>query len=200
MKGFLGFVASIVLLTSAAFAAHPRIEDWKSGGLTYTVRDDQGRFEAIGKLSLESWNDGDNISEWVVRKADGTFVTGYTGKLEKFRISKSKPQQIRLVIRDSNGRFVTWEPMDEKLTTGWERQQNGDWRYVIRYEGKYVNWAQGKIETWANIGKVLVVRDTADDQNNGQILTWIAPEVINGVEKYRDPATGRFIKPAGVRI
>ena len=70
-------------------------------------------------------------------------------------------------------RFVTWIPMDEHLTVGWEMWSKGP-RYVIRWNGKFVNWSKPQLETWANYEQpVLVVRDTADGKNNGKIMTWI---------------------------
>lgn len=196
MKKLMIGLFTFVLSFSAFAGDHPRIEEWKSEGLVYAVRDDAGRFQGWGQLELESWDDGDDVSEWVARRSDGTFVTGYTGRLEKFRVKNSGPRErTRLVIRNARGRFVTWQDMDKALSAGWERNRDGSWRYVIRYKGRFVNWSNGSLEDWGNQyeGPVLVVRDTNDGRNNGKILTWIAPEKVGRALRYRDPATGRFI-------
>jgi hypothetical protein len=195
-KMFLALTA-FAFATGAFAADKPRIEEWKKEGLVFAARDEAGRFKGWANLELESWNDGDERSEWIARQADGTFATGYKGLLEKFRVGRAgSREQARLVIRDKNGQFVTWEAMDKLLTSGWERTTKGDWRYTIRYKGQFVNWAEGKLENWGSrfLGAVLVVRDTADSSNNGKILTWIAPEKVGSGLRYRDPQTGRFVK------
>lgn len=192
MKTFMLLVLTSIFGLSSAVAA-PQIEAWKKGEkLVFADRNVQGQFVGWGELRLESWNDGDDKSEWVARKANGQFVTGYKGALEKFKVAKSAKERTRLVIRKANGQFVTWADMDKFLTAGWERWENG-WVYVIRYNGQFVNWAKAKFEKWAGFGDVLVVRDSSDCQNNGKILTWIAAEKVGNRAFYRDPKSGRFI-------
>jgi hypothetical protein len=191
----------LFILSAFSSWAGSRLEAWKNGeGIKFVIRDDQGRFLTYAEMTLENWNDGDQRSEWVARKADGTFVTGYKGHLEKFKVKGLAREEVRLVIRNSAGEFVTWKAMDEDLTAGFERMdldRDGDKEtvYVIRYQNKFVNWAKAKLENWKNLKyPVLVVRDSADSENNGKILAWIAAEkTVNGKLLYRDPETGKFV-------
>jgi hypothetical protein len=191
----------LFILSALSSWAGSRLEAWKNGeGIKFVIRDDQGRFLTYAEMTLENWNDGDHRSEWVARKADGTFVTGYKGHLEKFKVKGLAREEVRLVIRNSAGEFVTWKAMDEDLTAGFERMdldRDGDKEtvYVIRYQNKFVNWAKAKLETWKNFKfPVLVVRDSADSLNNGKLLAWIAAEkTVNGKLVYRDPETGKFV-------
>ena len=194
-----------LLITAQTFANFSyRIERWESGEeLTFVIRDEQGRFKAHGTLSLESWNDGDETSEWVARRANGSLVSGsFKGKLEKFVVAGMDREQTRLVIRNSKGHFVTWTAMDDLLTSSFERMDiDRDGKkeavYVTRYRGKFVNWAPARLENWGNQEHpVLVVRDTNDARNNGKLLTYILATVLeNGTIIYRDHETGRFLSP-----
>lgn len=198
-------LALLMVISSAAFASKGKIEAWKGGEkIKFVIREDDGTFVSMGTLKNESWNDGDNTSEWVARKKDGTLVTGYKGKLEKFKVntqnSKIKKEQQRLVIRNSRGEMVTWIAMDKYLDSGFERMdtdKDGDKEtvYVVRFKGQFVNWAKAKLESWDNYkDKVLVVRDTEDDQNNGKLLAWLpAEKMSNGQKIYRDPVSGQFV-------
>ncbi len=194
------FLLSLMLLVSSVAFAGNRIEEWKNGtGIRFVVRTDEGRFVSHGELTLESWNDGDDVSEWVARKEDGSFVTGFTGKLEKFKV-KGNREETRLVIRNTKGQLVTWKAIDSLLNAGFEaidldRNGSKETVYVIRYNGRFVNWAKAKLERWNGISTpVLVVRDTQDSGNNGKLLAWIAGErTANGQVVYRDPETGRFV-------
>jgi hypothetical protein len=201
MKNLILLIA--LFLTSQVFADFSyRIEKWENGdGLSFVIRNEQGQFAGHGTLRLESWNDGDETSEWVARRQDGTLVSGgYKGKLEKFVVRGLEREQTRLVIRNSKGHFVTWVSMDEELTSGFERMDyDRDGKkesvYVVRYRGQFVNWAPARLETWANQEHpVLVVRDTADGSNNGKIMTYVvATELENGRLAYRNPANGQFL-------
>lgn len=201
MKNFILLIA--LFLTTQAFADFSyRIEKWEGGEeLSFVIRDEQGRFKGHGTLALESWNDGDETSEWVARRKDGTLVSGgYKGKLEKFVVRGMDREQTRLVIRNGLGHFVTWVAMDELLTSKFERMDydrdgKKETVYVIRYKGQFVNWAPAKLENWANQEHpVLVVRDTADGKNNGKIMTYVvAKEVAGGRLIYRDGETGKFL-------
>ena len=195
------FLLSLMLLVSSVAFAGNRIEEWKNGeAIRFVVRTDEGRFVSHGELTLESWNDGDDVSEWVARKADGSFVTGFKGRLEKFRVSNSRTEETRLVVRNAKGQLVTWKAVDSLLNAGFESidlDRNGtkETVYVIRYNGRFVNWAKAKLERWNGISTpVLVVRDTQDSGNNGKLLAWIAGErTTTGQVVYRDPETGRFV-------
>jgi len=196
------FMMSVIfLLASLSVFAGPRLEAWEQGKeIRFVQRDDRGAFMGFGTLQLENWNKTDDRSEWVARHADGTFVTGYKGYLEKFKVKGMPKEENRLVMRNKKGQFVTWLAMDELLTSGYEamdvnRDGKKDTVYVIRYNGKFVNWAKAKLENWSNQKyPVLVVRDTADSKNNGKILSYITAEVLsNGRVIYRDPETGRFV-------
>lgn len=186
MKNLLHFllISLNVLLSATIFAGSAKIEQWKNGEeLRFTLRNDKGLFVSHGVLNLESWNDGDNVSEWVARRANGTFVSGgYKGRVEKFKVSDYGREQMRLVIRNSKGQFVTWVSMEEYLSAKWEvwtvpGTNKKEARYVIRdYKGMLVNHAKASLENWANYSHpVLVARDSEDDGNNGKILSWIAP-------------------------
>jgi hypothetical protein len=198
MKKLIGL---LLLISCVSVWAGSKIESWKNGEeLKFVIRDTQGRFVSYGQLTLENWNDADNRSEWIARKADGTFVTGFKGHLEKFNLKTSVLEKIRLVIRNAKGEFVTWRAIDEDLTAGFERMdldRDGDKEtvYVLRYKNRFVNWAKARLENWKNLKyPVLVVRDTADSSNNGKLLAWIAAEkTTNGKLIYRDPETGKFV-------
>jgi hypothetical protein len=182
-----------------------RIEEWSDQGIRFVIRSEEGLFESYGTLRVESWNDGDNKSEWIARREDGTLVTGgYKGNLEKFKLSGFKKERNRLVIRNSQGHFVTWKDMDAKLDASWsawdtDRDGKKDTVYVIRYNGKFINWAKAKQEDWDNYSKpVLVVRDSSDDDNNGKLLSWIAPQTFRsgpreGQVYYKHPVTKQFL-------
>jgi hypothetical protein len=198
MKKLIGL---LLLISCVSVWAGSKIESWKNGEeLKFVIRDTQGRFVSYGQLTLENWNDADNRSEWIARKADGTFVTGFKGHLEKFNLKTSVLEKIRLVIRNAKGEFVTWRAIDEDLTAGFERMdldRDGDKEtvYVLRYKNRFVNWAKARLENWKNLKyPVLVVRDTADSSNNGKLLAWIAAEkTTNEKLIYRDPETGKFV-------
>ena len=201
MKNLMILITMMFALNSMAEVSY-QIEQWQGGKeLKLVLRNEKGLFASHGTLSLESWNDGDETSEWIARRADGTLVSGnYKGKLEKFAIAGLDKEQTRLVIRNSKGHFVTWIAMDELLVAGFEkmdydRDGKKETIYAVRYNGQFVNWAPAKLENWANYEHpVLVVRDTADGSNNGKILSYIAPEVTeNGTVVYRNPETGRFV-------
>lgn len=192
MKAFMLFLG--LTLTLNLFAAS-KIEAWKNGEeLVFVDRDAKGLFQGYGQLHSESWNDGDDVSEWVARRANGQLVTGYKGHLEKFKVAGMKKEQLRLVIRNKSGAFVTWKAVDELFTSGFE-SFNGQTVYVVRYNGKFVNWAKAHLESWSNYNNdVLVVRDTQDGSNNGKILSYIPAEtMLNGQVVYRDPETGKFV-------
>lgn len=204
MNKFMKLFLVLVLGISSSVFAASKIEKWENGEeLRYVVRDANGLFEQWGNLSLESWDDGDDRSVWTARHDDGTFVTGYKGRVEKFKIKPNAKEQMRVVIRNAKGHFVTWTTLDDKVTAKFEkmdydRDGKQETIFAVRMNGRLLNWAPAKLETWANYSEdVLVVRDTADSVNNGKLLAWVAPEVveINGVEqvRYRDPATGQFL-------
>lgn len=222
MKKILGLLSVLLVLASCSHqkqtyyasdvtkpvtdrfpASGASLEEWRNSGIKFVVRDENGLFERWGTLRLESWNDGDNTSEWVARNGDGQLVTGgYKGRLEKWKVKKGENERHRVVIRDAKKRFVTWVDMEDKFSAKWERW-SGDGTtkvsvYVVRFNGQLVNWAKGHLENWANFEHpVLVVRDTEDDANNGKLLSWIAPEIvtIRGEDqiRYRNPADGRFM-------
>lgn len=202
MKALLLIVSFLISTVSLADNSY-RIEKWESGEeLNFVVRNELGQFQGHGSLQLESWNDSDETSEWIARRADGTFLAGsYKGKIEKFKVKGFKREQMRLVIRNTKGHFVTWVAMDELLTSQFERMDfdrdgKKETIYTIRYNGKFVNWAPARLEEWANqVHPVLVVRDTADGINNGKILTYVVGAIVNGRLQFRDPETGKFLSP-----
>lgn len=192
------------LVVSASAFAGNRIEAWKNGKeIAFVERDAKGRFIRAGELKLENWNGTDDRSEWIARYPDGSFVTGYKGYLEKFKADGKVREEMRLVIRNADGQFVTWLAVDDLISARFERvdlNRNGSRKetiYAIRYNGKLLNWAKARLEEWANFEyPVLVVRDTADSKNNGKLLAWIAPEkTSDGRIVFRDPETGRFVSP-----
>lgn len=193
-------ILAALTFTFSALAAS-RIEAWKNGeSIQFVIRDEKGQFISHAQMNLESWNDDNDTSEWVARKADGTFLTGYKGYIEKFKVKGLAREQMRLVIRNAKGAFVTWKAVDEFLTAGFERMdvdRDGDKEtiYAIRYQNRFINWAKAKLENWKNMKlPVLVVRDSADSANNGKLLAWIAGEkMANGKVIYRDPDSGRFV-------
>lgn len=187
-------VLSLLVALFATTAMAGKIENWKNGEqLMYVDRAEDGRFKGYGELKLEGWNDDDATSEWIARNSKGEFVTGYKGKLEKFKADGKDKEAVRLVIRNKDGQFVTWQAMDDLLSAGFEKWSNQGWVYVVRYEGQLVNWSKANLEKWPNFKKpVLVVRDTADGTNNGKLMTWIPAEKVGNSYQYRDEK-GRFI-------
>lgn len=191
-----------LVLSVSAFAGN-RIEAWKNGKeIVFVERNAKGQFIRSGELRLENWNGTDDRSEWIARFADGSFVTGYKGYLEKFKADGKKLEELRLVIRNSDGQFVTWLAINDLISSGFEkmdydRDGKKETIYAIRYNGKLLNWAKAKLENWGSFElPVLVVRDTADSKNNGKLLAWIAAEkTSDGRIIYRDPETGRFVSP-----
>lgn len=200
-KNLKSLFAAVAVTTTMFFSfvaqADLSIEAWKNTKqLKLVERNSQGQFVDYGTLTQESWNDGDQTSEWVARHADGTFVSGYKGRLEKFkRRGQARESQV-LTIRKANGQLVTWINMDDQLVSRWEKNGTLGWRYVIRAkDGRFVNWANAQLEDW-NGKPVLVVRDTADDQNNGKILTLIYPTYDrngSGSAQYIDQVSGQVI-------
>lgn len=184
--------------------ADSQLERWKSEGLVFAVRNDQGEFERWGRLQLETWS-GEEKSSWVVRTEDGQFRTGYRGHVENWETTSGR-QVKRLVIREADSkRWVTWAPFEEDLTEGWEHDARNGWRYVVRHAptGKFVNVASGELEVWKNWkNPVLVVRDTADGDANGQLVTFLPGKVEewrNGQTRvvYRTPG-GQFLTSLSV--
>lgn len=201
MKNLVLFISLVLSFQIFADFSY-RVERWESGDtLSFVIRNERGQFAGHGTLRLESWNDGDQVSEWVARRNDGTLVTGgYKGRLEKFSVRGLEREATRLVIRNSKGHFVTWVAVDEFLTSGFERMDfDRDGKkesiYVVRYKGQFVNWAPAKLEDWGSQEQpVLVVRDTNDGVNNGKIMTYVVgTQLESGHVVYRDPKTGRFL-------
>ena len=163
--------------------------------LTCTKRLDDGRLVESGTLRLEHWQNKVE-SQWACRRADGTFIYGATGELEKFRVQKGENERTRLVFRDGDGQFVTWMDFDQMLSAQWESYGRGNSRYVIRIRkglrtgGQIVNFAYGHVENWRDGRKVCAVRETADGVGNGKLLTWVVSDQ-SGV--FHDPVTGRYI-------
>ncbi|MBY0383706.1 hypothetical protein K2X05_00990 [bacterium] len=187
MKGLLIALAMVFSLNTFAAA---QFEIWEGKEVVFVARDEQGRFtDTQATLSIESWDNSSETSVWVARASNGRFLARYTGKLEKFSVGSGN-EQSRIVMRDNNGQFITWIAVDELLTAGWENWKNEGWVYVIRYNGKFINWAKGNEEYWTGYGEVLVVRDSNDGSNNGKILTWMLPDAAGN---YHDPVTGQFL-------
>lgn len=192
------FTAFLTLVLALPVFAGTRIENWKrnSDPLMVVARDDAGRFISMARLHSESWSDGDARSNWTARTARGQFITGYTGTIEKFAVAGQRRESARLVIRDQHQRFVTWIGVDDKMTSGLERI-NGRTQFVVRYEGRIVNRAVARLESWQDQRlPVLVARDSADGRNNGKLLAWVPGERLdNGQVVYRNPSNGQFISP-----
>ena len=181
------------------------IEQWKGdNGLKFVYRSENGQFKSWGTLSFDTWSD-DEESVWSARLANGKFVTGYKGHTEKFDVGTGK-EELRVVIRNKNGQFVTWKSLDKLVSSqfdSWDINGDGDKEtvYGLRYNGKFLNWAPATLEKWENFKKpVLVVRDSADGENNGKLLAWIAPAIYKsgpnkGKAYYKDPETGKFVSP-----
>lgn len=181
------------------------IEQWKGkDGLKFVYRNDNGLFKTWATLEFESWSN-DEESQWVARLENGQFVTGFRGTTEKFDVG-GKREELRIVIRNASGEFVTWKAIDDLVEAkfdAWDIDGDGNEEtvYVVRYNGKFLNWSKANLEQWRGFEHpVLVVRDTADGKNNGELLSWIAPEVYkSGPNKgnvfYKDPETGRFVSP-----
>lgn len=181
------------------------IEQWKGqNGLKFVYRNKDGLFKSWATLEFETWTNDDQ-SKWTARLQNGQFVTGYTGKTEKFKVGSDR-EELRVVIRNASGQFVAWKAIDDLVTAkfdAWDIDGDGNNEtvYVIRYDGRFLNWAKANLEEWQNFDDpVLVVRDTADGTNNGKILSWIAPETFKkgpkkGQVYYKDPETGRFVSP-----
>lgn len=199
MNKMIKMTLCAVLLFSGLAFGKSKVESWKGGDeLRYVVRDSNGLFKQWGYLSLESWNDGNDRSVWTARHSDGTFVTGFKGYTEKFRIKLGAKEHLRLVIRNSKGHFVAWTTLDDKVSARFEKMDydkdgKQETIFAVRLSGKLLNWAPAKTETWANFAEdVLVVRDTADKGNNGKLLAWVAPEKLaSGQIVYRMPYTTR---------
>lgn len=181
------------------------IEQWKGdNGLKFVYRSEDGQFKSWGTLDFEKWSDSEE-SVWVARLENGQLVTGYRGEMEKFDVGTGK-EELRLVIRNKKEQFVTWKSLDKLVSAqfdAWDINSDGDKEtvYVMRYNGKFLNWAPAKLEKWTNFKKkVLVVRDTSDGENNGKLLAWIAPATYKsgpnkGKVYYKDPETGKFVSP-----
>ncbi len=200
-------VLAVLFVFPTLSNAGDRLEKWRTKGLVFAERNDDGEFVRWGKLTLESWNDETQQSSWVARHDDGTFVSGYRGRLEKWEVKGGK-QVERLVVRNAEEQWVTWVPMENNVTEGWENWDFGDddsrsgWYYVVRLhvdgtpplilDNVRVS-TERSLETWKGWRwKVLVVRDTSDGQQNGQILTWLPGQYdrrANGEKwiEYRTP-------------
>lgn len=106
-------LAMISLLT-AAYAEtdeRPVIKDlskayeiWKTQGIKFVVRDENGKFVTWNIGKLESWG---TKSKWVVRDPKGRLLTHANGTVENW-----KNGMVRLVIRDSKGRILTHVGID----------------------------------------------------------------------------------------
>lgn len=178
-----------VLFSLSSFAG-VKFEIWEGKKVMFVARDEAGRFiDAQATLTIESWDNSAEMSYWIARDSGGRFLTRYKGKIEKFSVGSGN-EQSRIVMRNDKGQFITWIAVDELLTTGWENWKGEGWVYVIRYNGQFVNWSKGVVESWDGYGDVLVVRDSNDGTNNGKILTWMLPDA-NG--NFHDPVTGQFL-------
>ncbi|HLD75221.1 MAG TPA: hypothetical protein VJB34_10025 [Bdellovibrionota bacterium] len=181
-----------------------RLERWKNEGLVFAVRDSETKeFVRWGRISLDTWK-GEEESSWVVRTEDGRLRTGYRGRVENWETTSGE-QAKRLVVRNSKGHFVTWTPFEQDLREQWENDETNGWRYVVRHRasGRFVNVAKGELEVWKNWkNPVLVVRDSADGERNGQLVTFLPGRTETGRDgvtriAYRVPAGqpegGQFI-------
>lgn len=176
-------------------------EIWKDRDLKFVVRDNNGRFDGIGFIKLESWNDGDDVSEWVVRRSNGTFVTSLKGRLEKWDLGKKANETDVIVFRDNSGQFVTWAPVEDYIEEGWEtwdQQGENTTVYVVRFAkghqgGRLINWSKPKLEDWRNFRyPVMVARDTNDGRHNGKILSWLPAKKVGNGYQYQNK-NGQFL-------
>lgn len=139
------------------------------------------KFFGITEQGVEIlWGTAVTVSSQAV---GGQFVTGLTGKLEKWDLGGSK-ELYRLVFR-KNGKFVTWAKADGQIKEGWNQTAQG-----IRYE---IRWADGRLADSALASTQLLVngrynprafvcystqtcpglaiRDTESGRNNGKFMT-----------------------------
>ena len=79
-------------------------EVWKTQGIKFVVRDENGKFVTWNIGRLESWG---TKSKWVVRDPKGHFLTHASGNVENW-----KNGQTRLVLRDNKGRLLTHVRID----------------------------------------------------------------------------------------
>ncbi len=79
-------------------------EVWKTQGIKFVVRDEQGKFVTWNVGKLESWG---TKSKWVVRDPKGRLLTHASGNVETW-----KNGMVRLVLRDSKGRILTHVGID----------------------------------------------------------------------------------------
>lgn len=114
-------ISALVILVALVFAFNPAYastsddrpvikdlskayEVWKTQGIKFVVRDDQGKFVTWSIGKLESWG---TKSKWVVRDPKGRLLTHASGNIEHW-----KNGMIRLVLRDSKGRILTHVSID----------------------------------------------------------------------------------------
>lgn len=130
----------------------------------------------------------------------GRFVKGLRGKIEKFKRAGSDNEADVLVFRNSKGQFLTHKTLN--VEAGWNRKTGDEegWYYEIRYakgnaklSGQLINAVKLNTED-SNFVRypgqkcpVLVVRDTADGENNGKFLTLIYGRVSNNQCNYFAP-------------
>lgn len=116
LKKIFSIVLMLALVSSlsAAYAStdeRPVIKDlsrayeiWKTQGIKFVVRDENGKFVTWNIGKLESWG---TKSKWVVRDPKGRLLTHANGTVENW-----KNGMVRLVIRDSKGRILTHVGID----------------------------------------------------------------------------------------
>lgn len=109
-------------------------------------------------------------------KVGGQFVLGYHGKLRKWAIDtdgiESQREEIVLEFRNSKGQFLTWMPIENYIERGWNKYENGEKWYEVRYSENAPNELAGRFLTKArmtrefvdykdgNICPRLIIRDT----------------------------------------
>jgi len=72
-----------------------------------------------------------------LEKAGGQFVLGHNGKLRKWAVDtddiESKREEIVLEFRNNKGQFLTWMPIENYIERGWNKYENGEKWYEVRY-------------------------------------------------------------------
>lgn len=92
--------------TGAIKDLYKQYELWEKQGIRFVVRDANGQFVTWGIGKLESWNGTRTVV--CVRNAKGAFVTWAKGRIESWKSGTA----MRYVFRDRQGHFLQWAPLD----------------------------------------------------------------------------------------
>jgi hypothetical protein len=232
-----GFKAEITAEDGSVALATVRPERWRGDDMAgYTVRFPAGTLAVdvvVIKVTIPSRGqnqvDATTVILAKIKKIGGQFVTGLRGKIEKWDVDWDRDgnrdnEEPVLVFRTSDGKFVDWIPLGDKITTGWnfvrDDRLGRKWVFESRYKRgtpgmggqfivrEFLVTAIGDLGSpdlkafiqYPNDNTVcprLTIRESSEGLNKGAFVTAVAGRVEGDKCVYRCPDSP-FLKGEGL--